>query len=133
MGLPGFFGVLGFDECFEIGEVHLPEAAVLVEPCVHGAERFGVELVNAVAAFRRRCLEMAGRETGKAPAISPAGWLPRRNKSRTARRVGSASAWKVASGEYVTERFRIMRNRTVTGWRCQEVFSGVPGFAAGPL
>jgi len=51
MGLPGFFGVLGFDECFEIGEVHLPEAAVLVEPCVHGAERFGVELVNAVAAF----------------------------------------------------------------------------------
>src|SRR5580692_10800286 len=56
----------------------------------------------------RRCLEMAGRETGKAPAISPAGWLPRRSKSRTARRVGSARAWKVAPGEYVTERFRIV-------------------------
>src|SRR5258708_36843187 len=62
---------------------------------------------------------MAGRETGKAPAMVPAGWLPRRSRSRTARRVGSASAWKVASEEYVTERFRIMRNLTVTRRRCQ--------------
>src|SRR5437867_3264768 len=37
--------------------------------------------------------------------------------SSTARRVGSARAWKVASGEYVTERFRIMRNYKVTDWR----------------
>src|SRR5260370_40602507 len=49
----------------------------------------------------------------------PAGWLPRRRRSSTARRVGSASAWKVASEGYVTERFRIMRNLTVTRRRCQ--------------
>ena len=66
---------------------------------------------------------MAGRETGKALAIRPAGWPPARNKSRIARRVGSASAWKVASVEYVTERFRIMRNYRVTDQICQENFS----------
>src|SRR5271155_3162829 len=67
---------------------------------------------------------MAGRETGKAWAISPAGWLPRRKRSSTARRVGSARAWKVVSairsGKYVTERFRMMRNLTVTQRGCQE-------------
>src|SRR5258708_7968634 len=62
---------------------------------------------------------MAAREIGQAPAMVPAGWLPRRSRSRTARGVGSASAWKVASEEYVTERFRIMRNLTVTRRRCQ--------------
>src|SRR5947208_9381938 len=41
---------------------------------------------------RRRCLEIAGRETGNARAIWPAGWLPRRSRSSTARRVGSARA-----------------------------------------
>src|SRR6266852_1679507 len=54
---------------------------------------------------------------GKASAIWPAGWAPLRSKSSTARRVGSASAWNVISDEYVTERFRIMRNYRVTDWR----------------
>jgi hypothetical protein len=63
---------------------------------------------------RRRCLEIAGRETGNARAICPAGWTPCRNRSSTARRVGSERAWKAASVEYVTERFRIMRNHSVT-------------------
>src|SRR6185369_4626230 len=46
--------------------------------------------------------------------MCPAGCRPLRNRSSTALRVGSAKAPKVASGEYVTERFRIMRNSTVT-------------------
>jgi hypothetical protein len=49
--LPGFFGVFGFDELFQAGQTDAPEAAVLVEPVVYGAERFGIELVDAVAAF----------------------------------------------------------------------------------
>ena len=36
---------------FQVGEIHAPEGAVLVEPGVYGAERFGIELVDAVAAF----------------------------------------------------------------------------------
>ena len=51
LALPGFFGVFGFDKCFQVGQVDAPEAAVLFEPGVDGAERFGIELVDAVAAF----------------------------------------------------------------------------------
>ncbi len=49
--LPGFLGVFGFDELFQAGQTDAPEAAVLVKPGVYGAERFGIELVDAVAAF----------------------------------------------------------------------------------
>ncbi len=47
----GFFGVLGFDKRFQVGEVHLPEATVLFEPRINGAEWIGIELVDAVTAF----------------------------------------------------------------------------------
>jgi hypothetical protein len=49
--LLGFFGVLGFDKCFQIAQVYFPESAVLIEPGIDGAERLGVEMVDAVAAF----------------------------------------------------------------------------------
>lgn len=72
----------------------------------------------------RKCLEIAGLETGNALAICPAGWLPRRSKSSTARRVGSAKAWNAISPprgavERVTDRSRIMCNYTVTHHTCQ--------------
>ena len=67
-----------------------------------------------------KCLEIAGRDTVKARAISPAGRVPVRNRSRTARRVGSAKAlnavpgvavpfeggegWAALALEYVTDR-----------------------------
>jgi len=51
VALIGFPGVLGFDKCFQVGEVHLPEVAVLIEPCVHRPQGFWIEVVNAVAAF----------------------------------------------------------------------------------
>jgi hypothetical protein len=51
MRLPGFFGVFGFDKCFQIGQIHLPEIAILIEPGIDGAERLGIELVDAVAAL----------------------------------------------------------------------------------
>ena len=50
----------------------------------------------------RKCLEMAGREMGKAPAMRPADWLPWRRRPSTAGRVGSASALKAAPPEFVT-------------------------------
>ena len=49
--LPGFAGVFGFDEGFQAGQVRAPELAVGIEPGVDGAQRFGIELVDAVAAF----------------------------------------------------------------------------------
>jgi hypothetical protein len=47
----GFFGVFGFDECFQVCEIQFPEVAILVEPGVDGAERLGIELVDAVTSF----------------------------------------------------------------------------------
>ena len=43
--------MFGFDELFQAGEIDVPEVAVLVEPVIYGAERFGIELVDAVAAL----------------------------------------------------------------------------------
>jgi hypothetical protein len=43
--------VLGLDESFEAVEIHRPEGAVLFEPGIDGAKRFGIELVDPVAAF----------------------------------------------------------------------------------
>ena len=88
-------------------------------------KRFRPSLRSSTRWARRRilrCLEIAGRDTGKARAISPAGRIPARNKSSTARRVGSARALKAASREYVTARRRIICNRTVTRCACQEFF-----------
>ena len=43
--------MLGFDKCFQVVQAGCPEDAVLLDPGVDGAERFGIELVNAVTAF----------------------------------------------------------------------------------
>ena len=47
----GLAGVLGFDKGFQVGQAGAPEDAVLLDPGVDGAERFGIQLVDAVAAF----------------------------------------------------------------------------------
>jgi hypothetical protein len=47
----GFFDVLGFHKCLQASQVHLPEGAVLIEPGGDGAERSGIELIDAMAAF----------------------------------------------------------------------------------
>jgi hypothetical protein len=44
-------GILGFDEGFQIVQAGGPEDTVLLEPGVDGAEWFGIQLVNPVAAF----------------------------------------------------------------------------------
>ena len=118
-------GVFSFHKRFQIAEAGRPEAAVLLEPGIHGFQRFGVELVKTVAAFAMFVDQVrATQQTqmfrnrrpgdGEGRAICPAGWRPLRSRSSTARRVGSARALNVASGEYVTDWFRIMRNCTVT-------------------
>src|SRR5579862_7342099 len=67
---------------------------------------------------------MAGRDMGKTSAIWPAGKRATRNKSRTPRRVGSATALKTISDEYVTDRSRIICNYMVTYSGCQAGFPG---------
>ena len=56
---------------------------------------------------------------GKAWAIRPAGRLPWRSRSITARRVGSAIALKVTSVEYVAERLRICLTIRLHKRNCQ--------------
>jgi hypothetical protein len=51
MARSGFFGVLGFDERFQVGQVHFPKSTVLIDPRIDGAERIGIELIDAVTAF----------------------------------------------------------------------------------
>ena len=45
------FGVFRFDKCLQIGQVHLPEVAIVLEPGIDCTERLGIELVDAVPAF----------------------------------------------------------------------------------
>src|SRR5437879_3278545 len=46
-----FPGVLGFYKGFQVGQTGAPEAAVLFDPGVDRAQGFGIELIDAVAAF----------------------------------------------------------------------------------
>jgi hypothetical protein len=46
-----FAGVLGLHESFQASQARVPEGAVLVEPVIHGPQRFGIEMVETVAAF----------------------------------------------------------------------------------
>jgi hypothetical protein len=46
-----FPGVFGFYEIFQIGKTSAPERTVLLDPGVDGSERFGIQVVDAVAAF----------------------------------------------------------------------------------
>jgi hypothetical protein len=43
--------MLGFYEGFEVRQAAHPEAAVLLDPGVDGAKRFGIQVVDAVAPF----------------------------------------------------------------------------------
>lgn len=52
--MPGGFGfarMLGFDERFQVVQTVNPENAVLLDPRIDRAQRFGVELINTVAPF----------------------------------------------------------------------------------
>src|SRR5450631_4021176 len=120
--------MFGFDKGFQIVQAGRPEDAVLFDPGINRAERLRIELVNSTAAFavfadqvgaaqQAQVLGDCGTRDGERFG-DLSGWLARRRRSRTARRVGSERAWKVASvfcdPEYVTDWFRIMRNLTVT-------------------
>jgi hypothetical protein len=51
MALTGFFGMFGLYKGFQTVQVGAPEAAIVVEPVIHGPQRLGIELVDAVPAF----------------------------------------------------------------------------------
>src|ERR671935_1005521 len=63
----------------------------------------------------RRCCDTAGRLTGRSRAMSPTGRGPWRRRSKTARRVGSASAANPSPLAFT------YRKRTLTCRRCQGV------------
>jgi hypothetical protein len=44
-------GVFGFDKSFQVIQARGPEDAVLLDPGVDGAEGFGAELINPIAAL----------------------------------------------------------------------------------
>jgi hypothetical protein len=50
---------------FQAGQTDAPETAVLVEPVVYGAEGFGIELVDAVAAFAVLVHEVGAAQQAK--------------------------------------------------------------------
>jgi hypothetical protein len=43
--------VRSLDECLQVVQAGRPEHAVLLEPGIHSAERFGIKLIHAMAAF----------------------------------------------------------------------------------
>jgi len=90
----GFFGVLGFDERFEIGEVHLPEAAILLEPGVDGAKRLGIELVDAVTAFAMLAYEVSTAKQAK---------VLRDGRARDGKNAGDAAGWLATLAEKVED------------------------------
>ena len=122
--------VLRFYESFQVIEARCPEHAVLLDPGIDRTQGLRIQLVNAMPPFamflnqvgpsqQSQVLRDCRPRNRKGAGNLPAGWLPRRSRSSTARRVGSAKAWKVISrpgvaAGCVTDRSRIMRNYTVT-------------------
>ncbi|MGA9509950.1 MAG: hypothetical protein WBV55_15140 [Candidatus Sulfotelmatobacter sp.] len=62
MGLTGLPGVFGFYKSLQVGEVHLPEVAVLLDPGIDGTKRFGIQLIDAVTTFAMLAHEVCTAE-----------------------------------------------------------------------
>jgi hypothetical protein len=58
----GFFRVFRFYESLQVREIEIPESAVLIEPGIDGAERFGIELIDAVTALALLSNQMRATE-----------------------------------------------------------------------
>jgi hypothetical protein len=54
--------VLGFHKRFQAVEIGDPEDPVLLDPGIDGAERFGIEFIDAIAAFAMFADEMSAAE-----------------------------------------------------------------------
>jgi hypothetical protein len=93
----GLFGVFRLDKILQIRQAGAPESAVLLQPGIDRFKWIRIELVKTVTPFTTLLDQMSA-------AQQPQVFRNCRSRSSTARRVGSAKALKVASGEYVTER-----------------------------
>lgn len=71
--LGGLIGIFGFDEGLEIVEAHGPEAAVVLEPGIDGAQGFGVEVIDSMPAFAMLADEMGAAEQAQMPGNSRPG------------------------------------------------------------
>jgi hypothetical protein len=90
-----FAGVLSLDEGFQISEIRAPKAAVLLNPGVDGAERLGIELINAVAAFAVLADEMSAAQQAQMLGNGGTGdWES----------AGNLSRWLAAAAEKIEHR-----------------------------
>jgi hypothetical protein len=93
--LGGLFGIFRFDERLEIVEVHGPEAAVLLEPGVDSAQRFRIEVVDAMAAFPVLANEVGAAEQSQ---VSRDSW------ARHGKRLGNGSGGLAATAQKIENR-----------------------------
>ena len=91
----GFFFVLGFNKCFQTVQVRGPEDTVLLDPGVHGAKRFWIELVHAVAAFSMLTDEMSPPKKPKVFGNS---------RARDRKSAGDLPGWLAAATEEIKYR-----------------------------
>lgn len=82
-----FGGIFGFDESFQVVQAGSPEDAILLDPVIDGAEGFGIELIDAMAAVAILADKMSAAEQaqvfgdGRSRNWKSAGNLPRRPRA----------------------------------------------------
>jgi len=54
--------MLGFDERFQFVQANGPEDSVVLDPGIDGTQRFGIEFIDAVAAFAMLAYQMSTTE-----------------------------------------------------------------------
>jgi len=70
LGSALFFSVFRLDEGFQAGEIRTPEAAVLLQPGVHGFEGLGIELIETVPAFLPLLHQVGAAQQAEVPGNS---------------------------------------------------------------
>src|SRR3984893_7697872 len=112
-----FFCVFCLHECFQAGQVRLPESTVVLKPRIHSPQWFGIELIHAVATFAMFAHQMRPaqqsqvlrdcRTRNREGSRDVARWLaspPQQIENRAPRWIGQGPE----------RRFRRICNRTVS-------------------
>jgi hypothetical protein len=89
-----FTGVLGFHESFQVVQTGSPKTAVLLDPGIDGAQRFGIELVNPVTS-----LALLADQMGSAQKAQVLGDRGARNRESA----GNLAGWLAAAAQKVED------------------------------
>jgi hypothetical protein len=109
--------MLGFDESLEAGEARLPERSIFTEPCIDGAQRTGIQFVDAMASLA--ALADEARATQQAQVPGNRGTGDGKGLRDTSGRLAAAAQQiedgaTCGIGERAESRIRRICNRTVT-------------------